>query len=767
MSTFEAAYPPPLQGVSQQQPAERLDGQVSEQLNMVSDPVTGVRRRPGAAYSKDFAWAGVDHRYVLTWFTGIARARCHILLNTSTGQIKAYNEDYTLEFNISGGAYLQNSDPSRIRAVSVNNELYLLNCDVMPTVQYTNPYQNPANAGFFYIPAGSFGRAYTVQVGGISATYTTPSGAGAGDAALSTPEYIAQQLATQLDTDPLLDVYRDGPYVFVRYPGAINVNSSVGQAYMVVSKQAMVTNTGLLPARLPSQADGYICRVGTGSAAQYYRYNHATTEWLESASWGSPSGITGGPVNLYWNGSAIVLDTSPLLGRLAGDDENNPLHYFMTNGFTGMGTHQGRLVLLSGPMVSLSASNNPRQFFRSTVTGLVNSDPIEIGSSMLSAASYEYATPFQKDLLLFSTAYQAVLPSGNSIVTPANATVVPTSAHETDTLSGPVIIGRTLMYPAPRSVGFFGVMEMVPSGTTDSQYVSQDSSPHLPRYMKGRCRFSASSGSSNIAVFGTTDNYHELIVHEYQWSGADKAQQAWHRWVFEYPIASVYFAADSLMVVFAQNNTVVMCKLDPRSGSYGNRGEVPMLDMHYATAYGSNSIAVPLWLRTFDPAVHTKLAATVSSGSLIGDRIGVDSTSTTALTTVESFTSGDAFVGVPYRSAFTPSPPVVRDFKERPILTGAATLLRVLANTENSDEYSVTVSDRTGVQESQDVAPITWSSLELALGQGRYDSTALSVIPCRTDMRTSNVQFWTEGTGELNIASMEYVGRYNAKIKRR
>lgn len=42
MSTYEAAYKSLLQGVSQQLPEERLPGQLTAQVNMVSDPVTNL-----------------------------------------------------------------------------------------------------------------------------------------------------------------------------------------------------------------------------------------------------------------------------------------------------------------------------------------------------------------------------------------------------------------------------------------------------------------------------------------------------------------------------------------------------------------------------------------------------------------------------------------------------------------------------------------------------------------------------------------------------
>ena len=47
MAVREGTYKSLLQGVSQQTPQERADGQLGSQLNMLSDPVTALRRRGG------------------------------------------------------------------------------------------------------------------------------------------------------------------------------------------------------------------------------------------------------------------------------------------------------------------------------------------------------------------------------------------------------------------------------------------------------------------------------------------------------------------------------------------------------------------------------------------------------------------------------------------------------------------------------------------------------------------------------------------------
>lgn len=773
MSTYEAAYKSLLQGVSQQIPEERLPGQLTSQTNMLSDPVTNLRRRPGLLFRKSWAWTSATDSKVVGWFTDIAGSRVHILLNTATGNIRVLDEAFVQEASLEAGAYLTTTTPSKIRAASVGNEFFFCNVDKKPAVQYDATDQDPTLGGFFYLVSGSFSKTYAISVvfsgGQYDATYTTPSGAVAGDAALATPEYIATQLANQLATNPLLTVARDGPYVFMNKATAISVSTSTGQAYMVASKAAVVTNIGNLPARLPAIADHFICRVGTGSAAQYYKYIHATTEWLESGDWDSPTSITNTPISLIWNGTAWALDTTAFSGRPSGDNGSNPTHEWMTNGVSGMGTFQGRLVLLSGPMVALSVAGTPRQFFRTTTTSVLGSDPIEVGAGMNSAAAYEWAIPFQKDLVLFSRMYQAVIPSGSSAITPATATVVPTSAHEADTTSQPITLGRTLMYCTPKSEDFFGAMEMVPSSYTDSQYLSQDSTPHLPKYMGGRCRFAVSSSIANLALFAPSGDVNSLIVHEYHWDGDQKVQQAWHTWTFEYPVAAAYFASDMIVVVFVKNGQIVLLTIDPRAGSFNAAGERrPFLDGNGHATIVDHVVTIPDWMLAFDPTLGSKLKLMMLTGPLAGELVGASpNPAGTQLITVLSHPSGEVGVGLPYYSGFAPSPPVVRDNNEQVIHSGKATLNRFMLGTKGTSEFIVNVDDAYGTGEDIGVPTLTFSSPELALGRGLYSTQATSIIPCRTDMRTTAMEVFTQGTGELNITSLEYVAKYHPKIKRR
>ena len=163
MSTFESSYKSLLQGVSQQIPSERLPGQLTAQTNMVSDPVTNLRRRPGAMYEQSVVLDGSTPENTVGWFTDIAGKRLHVLLCTTTGEVKLLDTEFEQVAALSSD-YLIASSTRSIRAATVGNEFFMCNTEVVPTISGSSGTQDPSRAGFFYGVAGSFGRQYTITV---------------------------------------------------------------------------------------------------------------------------------------------------------------------------------------------------------------------------------------------------------------------------------------------------------------------------------------------------------------------------------------------------------------------------------------------------------------------------------------------------------------------------------------------------------------------------------------------------------------------------
>lgn len=777
---FEQAYKPQLQGVSQQLPKLRLDGQVSVQENMLSDAVTDVRRRPGAKFTFQSTFTGETATSLRSWETDIAGQRVHVIVGCNTGKVKLMNEELTAELAQLQSNYLITATTKSIRATTIGNDFYLMNVGVKPTlVAPTTPGTDPAKQGFFFIKAGAFSKSYeivlTTNLGTTTLKTLTPPGTGVGDPAAAVPEAIAAALIAGTNIPLLASVgvvaTRAGAYVYLSAgvsTTSIAVASSSGSNYVTASSASRVRLESDLPASLPEVADGYIVAVGEQKLYRYYKYKAATTEWLESGIWNSPEFIANMPITLKYEGSTWSIDAGNYEGRLAGDDDTNPIPEFLTRGLSGMGAFQSRLVLLGGSKVYMSSSTAPKRFFRSTVTGILDADPIAVGASANSSAEYEYAVPFQKDLLLFSRKYQALVPAAGAAITPRTATVLLTSAYSVDLGCEPVPVGRTLLFPAPRSADFFGFMEMVSSQYTDSQYVSNDATSHLPKYMPGTCRYAVASPVSSMVLFGPANDPTTLIVYEYQWDGDTKAQQAWHRWQLPYPVASAHFASGVANFLYIQNGILVGSSIDTKLGSLtASAVRRPFLDLHVEISVIDRKVVIPPWMLLFDPNIGTKLKLAVATGQQAGDWVGAEYAAG-ELTTVRSFANGLLTMGIPFKSSFSPTPPVVRDRHGSKIESEKVTVLRYLLVTQNSSEYKVLVTDSLS-EDPMEVAQSTmqYSSSELSPGLPRVSKYHKATVPARTNADSTVLLMSTEELGEMNFTGIEYTARMNQRRSRR
>ena len=768
----ESSYAPMLQGVSQQVEHERLPGQVQAQLNMLSDPQTGIRRRPGASMLFSGTSSGNAVSKLVATEATIGGTSLHVHVDTAAGNVKLYDAAGTSLATLSS-AYLVAANREDIRFANLNDELFVLNTSKVPTQQVSAVDTNHL-LGFFYVEAGAFNKRYRVEVKIGTHTYygdyTTPDGTGASDAAACTPSAIATALLASLNSAGMavrVLAYATANYVFLKAlssdPDQLEVRTDEGVLYLVASGKSRLRHSSQLPARLAAEADGYVVATGDSTSVTYYMWDYESSSWLESSTPSTISGVENVPISVSKLGGAYTLDAAPFEGRLAGDDKSNPAHSFITSRkITGMAAYQGRLVLLSGNMVSMSATNKPRRFFRSTVTSLLDSDPIEIGSGNITSANFTYAVAFNKDLVLFADRVQAVIPSLNTALTPRNAALVLTGTYNTLLAAQPAASGRTLLFPVPRSPAKFGVLEMVPSSSTDSQYTSLDVTSHLPNFFSGSCRFTAASAVSRMAVFAPAANTKQLIIHEFMWDNESKVQSAWHVWDFQLDVAYAYFYGSALIVCFSRGTTLVMCSINPRVTPY-SQGFLDLgWDVQLGNAgFGSNVGLLPTAL--VEMLDTEELVAVVVSEVATKLNVSRDG----ALLYAPQGVSGPIRVGLDFTSSVTPTTPIIRDYKDRPVLTGKTTLQRLIVHTANSGPYNVVLdySDLT-TDDVSEHGTLLWESDDLQLGGAPVAGRASTVVPCRSMVRGVHTRIETRSVYELNVVQLDYVTSTTRKLQR-
>lgn len=774
MSSLEGTFPSLLQGVSQQVPRLRLDGQVAAQENMLSDPVTGIRRRPGTPVRVVHNFGDLTDTNLFTQYIERGADGRNLVINTQFGNWWVLSNDAVNVLASGVDEYLKTSAGlSSIQTTSVGGETFILNIEQFPEAVASTTKIDPDTTGWYYTKTGAFSKEFnlTVSRGGETTTvsYTTPNSTdepvnGETPVQRSTPQYITTQLANKLK-EAGIEVFQQDMYLAIRGSAPVQVTSTSGSAYVGQSNRHNVNLVADLSPVIPG-LDGLLTSVGTdANALTWYRWDAASRSWKEDSAYGSPAGIRNMPRIL---GADDQITSRDFEGRLSGDDLTNEPPSFLDQGIiTGMTTYQGRLVLLSGPFVSMSKSGNPYRFFRSTVTELLPGDRIDVGIGSSQNSVLRRGIQFNRDLVLFGDSIQAVISSGGGVLTPSNAAISITSEQSCISRINPMASGQTVLYPFKRSAGYFGLLELIPSQYSSSQYISQDSTGHLPEYMQGETRYTTSSNVVNMCVCSGSSSK-DLYVYEYQWSSEGKQQAAWHRWTFPVPVHSVHFARESLVLFMSTGSgACYITVIDAREG-YDKQHQYlqPYVDMQFDVKVQARQATIPsqmlpLFSTGSDPVL------VFADGEMATEEAGIESINGSTLTTVRGVPDGNYKLGLRIRSLFSPTAPLLKDENGKEIGTGKVRLLRQQVSVRNTGSFDVRVQDiRTDVDVTADYTGVFLNSPELMPNYPLIISQANIIVPCRTLADTTEVSYICSGTHDMNILDISYILRYNERHRR-
>lgn len=790
MPVMEGTIPSLLQGVSQQIPRERQPGQLGAQLNMLSDPVTGIRRRPPAynVITTDLDYSG-DDKLFSTYIERGNDGR-HLLIDTASGRWVLLAKTTGAVVSQGQNDYLKAAiGATSIQAASVGGLTYILNTEQQPVIERSNAGKlDPNTTGYFRVLTSVLsGKEWnmTITYGSgqvIRSTYTLPGNNAIPEKASATGiidvlyngradidgQYVTSIKDAVAAAGGTAAVDDSGTTIFVQGLPNCAVTTSSGTTYAAVSNQSRIPQESDLPASLPAVANGAMCAVGSaGADTTWYTYNYTTRAWTEVGAYGSISSISNMPLELAADDNIIVRNFE---GRLAGDDETNANPYFVDNGYiTGIAAFQGRLVLLSGAGVSMSASGLYQRFFRSTVTSLLDTDRIDIASASAQDSTFRTAMQFNRDLVVFGDSMQAVIP-GTGIVTPSNASVSLTSEVSCDSRVRPMLTGQTLLYPNRRNSEYAGLLEFIPSSYTSSQYVTQDATAHLPRYIPGRVMEMHVSSVTNIGFVRYSGNRNALLVYEYMW-GADaaKVQAAYHTWEFQQEVLTLHALSES-MVVFVKSSTgkVQMLRIDPREGFVaGAPYDVPYIDSPVEVYVQNRTFPLPQALR-YAGITKEAVAVAFPASGMAGSEAGIESIdSDWNVTCVRGVKDGLYHAGLRFTSSMTLTPPMLKDQNDNIVGSNSIRLLRLDTAVRNTGDFMIKVVNTSrDVDENFNDAVVLLNSKELALGRSIKSDVSNLIIPCRTVASTTDVSFTTDGTLELNVLDVSYILKHNQRFAR-
>lgn len=786
MPYYETAYPSLLFGISQQLPQHRQPGQLNEQLNMVSDLVRGLCRRPGSKLIATLPDSAVDYQYINTKVGG-RDVLLELNPSDTLNPIKARDarNAFDIPVVLTGSADTWCEDlltNSRFQSATVGQESILI-CPDVPVETITNtPTLDSSKAGYFYVPTGAYSQEYALRVHDItanvtySASYVTPDGTSGTHVPQSTPSYIANELATDLIAalPGSYSVFIDGAYVYISSTTqAFEVLTDTSETYLQVSNKSQVQSTNILPARLPAQADGYTVRIGNSAVALHFRYSAAQRAWLEDADPTKRVSVRGLGLRLSYDGANINVDRLDSKPRAAGNDISNP-ELNIVNGITGVAAFQGRLVLLADQYVCMSAVGDPTIWFRTSVTGLVDSDPIEIALTTAYPSPYKSGVEFNGNLLVLSDSHQVQIP-GDIPITPTNATLALVANYGIRSEYAAFPLGRSLLMPTNTNSGYVGFVEALPPENLEAMLRATDITSHIPTLMQGVLIYASASHTADTVVCGlggSDDISNFVYVHQYMWAGVEKKHSAWHKWRFQYPVRHAYFLADVLYLVSQYNDKRNLCTIDLR------RGQTPAYYLDYAkeanvfslTTGGETYNVVDVSINDNYDGLETTLIRAFKLAGTDGVRLGEDPAIVTSGGGTQRFSVygavGDRYVvGFPFLSEISPTAPIIKDRSDKFLASEHIPLVKFKAQVYNTGAITVRINDRAWDSGEFDAPIVPYSALQ-TLGNVPLENTGTVIIPSRTEARDTTLRLWTSDYYDMNITNLEYGFKLGLKFRR-
>lgn len=213
--------------------------------------------------------------------------------------------------------------------------------------------------------------------------------------------------------------------------------------------------------------------------------------------------------------------------RLAGDAKTNLEPSFVGESIADVFFHRGRLGLLSTENCALSEIDHELNFWRTSVTQLLDSDPVDFAVNTDGVATLRHGISFESALLLFGDRANFQM-TADPFLTPRTPKVNPLVNYECSPYVSPVLLGDSLYYASDS-----GRFTLIREYFVDDVSITGDAAnvtSHVPRYIPGGVRAMESSPDADVLFVAPRDSQSQLYAYFVRWAGNDKQQSAWCEW---------------------------------------------------------------------------------------------------------------------------------------------------------------------------------------------------------------------------------------------
>lgn len=627
MSLISSSIPNFVNGVSQQPFTLRLSSQGELQENALSTVSQGLKKRPPTQHLKKIQSTPLGNCFIHTINRDLTERYVTVITN---GDLKVYDlagNEKTVAFP-NGKSYLSAATPSSsFSAVTVADFTFVVNKTKVVTQSSTLSASRPAE-GLINVKAGNYGKTYEILINGaLAAQFITPDGSVSAHVAQISTDYIAAQLGASLATNGYnasgWGVSTAGSTIYILH-SSVDFTLGTRDGF---NNGGMVGIKGRLQkfADLPSNPgiDGFVVEItGTGDAnnkfdSYFVRFKTNSGSagvgvWQECPAPSTSVGVTASTMPhalVRESDGSFTFEVANWTSRVAGDLDSNPNPSFVTRTISDIFFYRNRLGLLADEGVIFSESGQYYNFFRTTVTDLLDADPIDVNASHTKVSILKHAVPFNKQLLLFSEQSQFIIDQ-NELLTPKTVGIKVATEFPCNVVAKPVGIGKNIYFAVDK--GDWSAFREYFTDLNDASNDSQDVTGHLPKYIPSGIFKIAAAPNEDILVALSSSDPSSLYTYKYFWSGNEKLQSAWSKFTFgsDSSIINADFIASELFLIVNRADGVYFEKMNVSLGDIGI-GEPYMVHLDRKVQLGSAALTYASGYTTIN---LTTLGYTPSSG---------------------------------------------------------------------------------------------------------------------------------------------------------
>jgi len=688
-------------GVSQQVPAMRLPSQVEDAVNVYCSLVEGTIKRPPLKHIAKLSSVTTTNRLV------------HIINRDSTERYALVLGDQTINiYDLAGtektitkasgwDTYLDCSDPrTDFAVISVADYTFIVNKTKKVTVDTTETQETEPYQALVWVKRGVSETKYAVVINGNEYAYTTPSQT----QGLAKTDDIAAQLVTAIGANATCD--RRGSVIKITNTTdfTFRVYDSWGEQAMNGIKHQVQKYTDLPPRCW----DGFRVKVAAdpdkGGDDYYVEFecdnDYGSGYWKESRGWGQYNKLKASVMPwalVRQTDGTFKLDPITWGERLVGDDDTAPMPSFVDSYISDVFFYRNRLGFVSGENVVLSRAGDFFKFFPESVTDILDSDPIDTAVSHTKVSIIRHAVPYNEQLLLFSEGTQFVM-SSDQMLTPMDVRIDQTTEFETDKNVKPVGIGASVFFVVPKG-NYSGIREYFAQEDTATNDAA-DITAHVPNYLPKNVIKLIGSSNMDLVFAASSDSPRNLYLYKYYWSGNEKVQSSWIKWLFDSD--TVILGGDMidtvLYLVIKRTDGTHLMSIDLESGKEDSTlGFQVLLDNRVElTGVYDGDEDVTTWTLPFtDSSTDYKVVlGTAFTGQAGADLTNLGRPTSNTIVRTGDWSAGTCYIGKPYEAYIIPSEQFVKqDAEEQKSITSGRLQLRDMTlHFSNSYRFDVEVT---------------------------------------------------------------------------